>query len=100
MKLNLYTLAFLTLWTQVDDQLVAPLAQVIPAAFAHDPDDEFLPVEWPASQKQVTELPASERFGAKPPAMSTSFAGRIAPSERVPTTLISTPLYLFMSLQI
>jgi len=100
MKPNLYALALLTLWTQIDDQLLGPLAEAPPAAFANDSDDEYLPVELRAPQEQVTQCRSSECFGAMPQVMNTSSVAGSAPSEQIPTTLVSAPLYFFMSLQI
>jgi|SRR6516165_1481650 hypothetical protein len=100
MKPNLYVLAFLTLWTQMDDQLLAPLAGLPPASSANDSDDEFPLVERLAPQEQVKERRSSECFGEKPPAMSMSSVRGSAPSGHIPTALVSTPLYVCMSLQI
>jgi hypothetical protein len=96
MKWNLYALAFLTLWTQIDDQLLAPATQVQAAPLASDSDDEFLPVARPAHQDQVSHCRSPESFGAIPPAVMMSCIG----APHIPTTFISTSLYIFMSLQI
>ena len=101
MKLATYLLIFLSIWSQFDDSLLAPLP-TSPTAPLIDDDDEYLPAEQGERGEQSSPLrsPALAVLDPKAGTFPPTCLGRGVPSgANLSGPFGPSSLYVFMSLQ-